>query len=107
MSNKLRYCLLCKQYDGRTKRASYTRICTIERETKLREGYRHRYNGQEVDQPLLNQLVHQKCYNKIIQYIPSNDEPISSNIISTSIEENPDDKDEEEDDQVREYKQYL
>jgi hypothetical protein len=100
MSNKIRYCLLCERHDGRTKRRGYTRIYTVEREEKLREGYRHRYNGQEINQPVLNQLVHQKCYNKIIQYIPSVDESTPSNDVSTSNEQNHD----EEQDQVRNYK---
>jgi hypothetical protein len=103
MPNKLRYCILCKRYDGRAKRSSYTRINNVERETKLREGYRLRYNGQEFDQPLLNQLVHQKCYNKIVQCVS---ESISSNDILTSIEQHQDDNDEEQD-QVSNYKIYL
>lgn len=92
MSNKLRYCLICKR-SSRLKHVSYTRIYNIEREEKLREGYRQRYNGEELNQPLLNQIVHKKCYNKIIQYIPSNDN-------STSIEQQQNDDDEEQD-QVR------
>jgi hypothetical protein len=101
MSNKLRYCILCKRYDGRARRSSYTRIYTAEREARLREGYRRRYNGQEFDQPLLKQLVHKKCYNKIVQCLPSIDESISSNNdISIPIEENQDDNDEAKD-QVR------
>src|SRR5689334_16053256 len=100
MSTKLRYCLLCKRYDGRTKRSSYTRIYTVEREAKLREGYRHRNNGKEFDQPLLNQFVHQKCYNQIVQFVPSIDESIPSNDISTSIEQNSDDNHDEDEDQV-------
>jgi hypothetical protein len=107
MSNKLRYCILCKRYDGRSKRASYTRIYTVEREAKLREGYRRQYNGQELDQPLLNQLVHQKCYNKIVQFVPSVDETISSNPISISVEQHQDDDNDEEHDQVRDCKPYL
>ena len=108
MSNKLRYCILCKRYDGRTKRSGYTRICTVEREAKLREGCRRRNNGEEFDQPLLNQLVHKKCYDKIVQYVSSIDETIPSNDISTSVEQNPDDNhDDEEEDQVRDYKLYL
>ena len=97
MSNKIRYCLVCGRYDGRTKYTGYIRISTVEREEKLREGYRRRYNGQEIDQPVLNQLVHQKCYNKTIEYIPSVDESTLSNDISISHEQN----DNEEDDQVR------
>jgi hypothetical protein len=97
MSNKIRYCLLCERYDGRTKHIGYTRIYTVEREEKLREGYRRRYNGQEINQPLLNQIVHKKCYNKTIQYIPSVDESIPSNDVSISNEQNHD----EEQDQVK------
>ena len=103
MSNKIHYCLLCQRYDGRTKRSNYTRISTVEREEKLREGYRLRYNGQEIDQPLSNQLVHQKCYNKTVGYIPSIDQSIPTNDISCSTELN---HQEEQQDQVRNKKRY-
>ena len=93
MSNKIRFCLLCGQHDGRIKRIGYTKISTVEREEKLREGYRRRYNGQEIDQPILNQYVHKKCYNKTVEYIPSID-------ASTSHEQTDDDE-EQEQDQVR------
>lgn len=98
MSNKLRYCLLCKRYDRLLRRTNYTRISTVEREEKLREGYRRRYNGEELNQPLLNQTVHRKCYDKIVQYLPSIDETNPSDDISISIEQPEDD---EEQDQVR------
>ncbi|CAF3523635.1 unnamed protein product [Rotaria sordida] len=92
MPNKLRFCILCKRYD-RKNRSSYTRICTIEREKRLLEGYRRRYNGQELNQSILNQLVHQKCYNKTVRGVLS----IDSNDILTSIEQKQDDNDEEQD----------
>ncbi|CAF2741675.1 unnamed protein product [Rotaria sp. Silwood2] len=91
MPNKIRFCIICKRYDRKT-RSSYTRIYTIERENKLLEGYRRRYNGQELNQPILNQLVHQKCYNKLVQGVPSSD----ANDILTSIEQKQDDNDEEQ-----------
>ncbi|CAF0720653.1 unnamed protein product [Rotaria sp. Silwood1] len=92
MPNKIRFCILCKRYD-RKNRSSYTRICTIEREKKILEGYRRRYNEQELNQPILNQLVHQKCYNKLVRCIPS----IDSNDNLTPIEQKQDDNDEEQD----------
>lgn len=99
MPNKIRFCIICKRYDRKT-RSSYTRVCTAEREARLLEGYRRRYNGEELSQPILNQLVHQKCYNKLVQGVSSNNESIESNDILTSNEQKPDDNDEELD-QVR------
>ena len=101
MSNKIHYCLLCQRYDGRTKRSNYTRIGTIEREEKLLEGYRLRYNGQEIDRPLFNQLVHQKCYNKTVEYTPLVDQSIPIIDILSSTEPN---QNEEQQDQVRDEK---
>ena len=95
MPNKIRFCILCNRYD-RKNRSSYTRIYTVEREAKLLEGYRRRYRGQELNQPMLNQFVHQKCYNAIVQSVSL----IDSNDIVTSIEQQQDDNDEEQD-QVR------
>ncbi|CAF1602233.1 unnamed protein product [Rotaria magnacalcarata] len=91
MPNKIRFCIVCKRYDRKT-RLNYTRIYTPEREEKLLEGYRRRYKGQELSRPILNELVHQKCYNKIVQGVSSND----SNEILPSIEQNKDDTDEEQ-----------
>jgi hypothetical protein len=97
MPNKIRFCVLCNRYD-RTNRSNYTRIYTVERENKLLEGYRRRYNGQELNQPMLNKLVHHKCYNQIARSIPTIDQ---SNDILTSLEQKQDDNDEEEQEQVR------
>ncbi|CAF4137697.1 unnamed protein product [Rotaria socialis] len=97
MPNKIRFCIVCKRYDRKT-RLNYTRIYTPEREEKLLEGYRRRYKGQELSRPILNELVHQKCYNKIVQGVSSND----SNEILPSIEQNEDVTDEEQEkDQVK------
>ena len=95
MPNKLRYCPLCKKYDARTQRIGFTRIYTAEREARLREGFRLCHNGEELDPSLSTQLVHKKCYNKIIQYLPSTDQPNSLNVEQNSDENN------EEEDQVR------
>lgn len=100
----MRYCLLCRQYDRRRSRRSFLRISTIEREEKLRESYRRRYNGEEINQPVLNQIVHQKCYNKIIQQdLPLIDRIHSTDNISNANEENSDGKQ----DQVRNNRLYL
>jgi hypothetical protein len=102
MPSKIRLCLLCNRYD-RTNRSNYSRICTVERERKLCEGYRRRHNGQEFNQPMLNKLVHKKCYNQIVRGITTTDQ---SNDMFTSIEPKQDDNDDEQD-QVSDSKLYL
>jgi hypothetical protein len=95
MPNKLRFCILCKRYD-RTIRSNYTRIYTVEREAKLLEGYRRRNNGQELNRSMLNETVHQKCYNKIVQGVSSIEESTSSTntlIPSEQLQEDDEDKD--------------
>ena len=66
MPQKQRFCLLCKRHD-RVSRSRYTSIYTAEREAKLCEGYRRRHRGEELPKPLLNQMVHKKCYNRTVQ----------------------------------------
>lgn len=97
MPNKIRFCILCKRYD-RKSRSSYTRIYTVERETKLLEGYRRRNNGQELGQSVLNELVHQKCYNRIVQGVSTND---TNETLITTEQNQEESEDEQEQDQVR------
>ena len=92
MPTKRRYCLLCRQYDRRLSRRSFMRIGTVEREEKLRESYRRRHNGEEINQPVLNQIVHQRCYNKTIQDLPTNDQSHTTDNITDTNEQNPDGK---------------
>jgi hypothetical protein len=87
MSSKTRFCVLCKRYE-RNNRSKFTRIFTVERAEKLLEGYRRRYNGEELNQPILHQLVHHKCYNKIVEGVSLVDQPVSPMNIVTSIEKN-------------------
>ena len=104
MSTKIRYCLLCHRHDRRTSRRGFIRISTVEREEKLREGYRRRSNGEEINQTILNEVVHRRCYNKIIQDIPSIDQSHSTVDLATNAnEENQDGKH----DQVRHDILYL
>lgn len=98
MSTKIRYCLLCHRRDRRTSRRGFIRISTVEREEKLREGYRRRSNGEEINQTVLNEVVHRRCYNKIIQAIPSIDQSHSTDHLVTNANEQNQDG---EHDQVR------
>lgn len=87
MSNKKRYCLLCQRHDGRTSRRGFIKIRTIEREEKLREGYRCRSNGEEINETVLNQFVHRRCYNKTIEKLPSIDQSHSTDNLATNANE--------------------
>ena len=80
MPQKRRFCILCNRHD-RVQRSRYTCIYTPEREAKLLEGYRRRHLGQELPQPILNQMVHKKCYNRTVQ-------GISEVPVSTPVERN-------------------
>ncbi|CAF4186887.1 unnamed protein product [Rotaria sordida] len=64
MPSKIIPCVLCGK-QGRLARSKYTKICTTEREEKIREGYRRR-RGQELNAALLYQQVHVNCYKSLV-----------------------------------------
>ena len=62
------YILCGKQ--GRLARSKYTKICTIAREEKIREGYRCR-RGIELNSPALNQQVYVSCHKSLVFQLKS------------------------------------
>ncbi|CAF4064432.1 unnamed protein product [Rotaria sp. Silwood2] len=64
MPSKIILCILCGK-KSRSARSKYTKICTSEREEKIREGYRRRH-GKELNTSLLNQQVHVVCYKSLV-----------------------------------------
>lgn len=98
MPQKRRFCILCNRHD-RVQRSRYTSIYTAEREAKLLEGYRRRHLGQELPQPILNQMVHKKCYNRTVQ-------GISEVPVSTSGERNDSSEAEDDGDELEQVKEH-
>ncbi|CAF1497842.1 unnamed protein product [Adineta ricciae] len=57
-------CVICGTR-GRYRRSQFTKICTIEREEKIREGYRRRLK-KELNSSLFNEQIHLSCYKSLV-----------------------------------------
>lgn len=106
MPKAVRHCFLCRK-TVRIHRAGFVRIYTSEREAKVREAYRRRYCGQEISQPILNQVVHKKCYNNIVQGVSFNENVYFSDENELSAMEDEDQNEQVIDNQTFQFEQHV